>query len=597
MCLEREKTKNAGTGEKKSETRRATSEDIFSFAIRRGFFWPSYEIYGGLSGFYDLGPNGARLRDNILSVWKRIYAVEEGMLEISGPAIGPGDVYRASGHLSEFTDYITSCEKCGEVYRADHILEGVVENPSSLGKKELWDALQKNGVVCEKCGGNLTEPEPFNLMFKTYVGPGKGREAYLRPETAQAMFVAFNHLSQQARRRLPFGVIQIGRGYRNEISPRQGLLRLREFHMAEAEVFFHPDKKVWESDREEELFNQTAVFVPQTGGEKTTTFKNALETGMIRCQAVAYFMALTHRFLVEIGVDPQRLRFRQHLQKEMAHYARDCWDAEVLLSYGWVEIVGIADRGDYDLSGHIRESGEDLGVFVNYPEPKRVCVKRIVPDLKKLGPVYRNRAKKIAAALEKIGAEEIDRWMAEKHMRGDGEGGGRGISVVVDGEEIMVGEEFFSVEEKEVTVAGEKIVPHVVEPSYGIDRIMYAVLEHNLEIEKKDEEEYRVLHIPPHIAPITTGVFPLVARDGLDTIARKIDTALRKHGIKTYYDESGSIGRRYARMDEIGTPWCVTVDYETPETGDVTVRERDTRQQTRVKIGDLVDFFREKTGL
>ncbi|MCK4717896.1 MAG: glycine--tRNA ligase, partial [Thermoplasmata archaeon] len=386
-------------------------------------------------------------------------------------------------------------------------------------------------------------------------------------ETAQAMFVAFSNLSQQARKKLPFGVVQIGKGYRNEISPRQGLLRQREFHMAEAEIFFHPDEKRWEGD--EELMRTQLKLVDQNGEDRAMAAGEATDKGIIRGEALAYFMALTQQFLVDVGVDPTRLRFRQHLQDEMAHYAADCWDAEALLSYGWTELVGVADRGSYDLSQHIAHSGEDMGVFIAYPEPRKEHRIRLVPDLKKLGPLYRGKAKMVARAIEDAAPPEGE------------------LMVEVDGETIAVPDTCYVKEEGEVVISGERIVPHVIEPSYGLDRVFYTVLEHNLDIGEKGGEEYRVLRLPPDVAPVQVGIFPLMTKPELETVAKEVMTVLRKSGLATTYDGSGSIGRRYARADEVGIPWCVTIDYESLDGKDVTVRDRDTAEQVRIPIAEL----------
>ncbi|MDG6219959.1 MAG: glycine--tRNA ligase [Candidatus Thermoplasmatota archaeon] len=552
------------------------SDTIHSFAKRRGFYWPSYEIYGGSSGFYDYGPMGSALLHNIVEIWRKEYIILEGMLEIDSPAVGLEDIFQASGHLGEFTDYLSTCEKCGEGYRADHLLDGKEENPDAMSQEELDSALKRHGIKCLRCGGSLGSPEPFNLMFRTTIGPGKGKIGYIRPETAQAMFVAFNNLVQQARKKLPFGVVQIGKGYRNEISPRQGLLRQREFHMAEAEVFFHPDDKNWPGKRE--MLETKMVLVDQHGKEHQMTAREAADMGLVCGKALAYFMALTQRFLVNVGVDPARLRFRQHLKDEMAHYASDCWDAEALLSYGWIELVGVADRGDYDLGQHIKHSGADLSVFIAYPEPRKEYRKRFVPDLKKLGPLFRKDAKEVARLIEEM-----------EPMDGP-------LSIEFQGQRVEIPQDAYVVEEGEIVISGDRIVPHVIEPSYGLDRIFYTVLEQNLESGEKDGDEYRVLRLPPRVAPILVSIFPLMAKPELEDMAEKVNLLLREAGLSTSYDSSGSIGRRYARADEVGTPWCVTVDYDSLEKGDVTIRDRDTAEQVRMPVEGLADHLRSMLG-
>ncbi len=546
-------------------------EKVLAMAKRRGFIWPAFDIYGGLSGFYDYGPLGAQLKRNIIDTWRRYYVIQEGMAEIDSPNLSPEDVFRASGHLDKFEDYMTVCKSCGAAFRADKLLN--IENADALSADELWDEMMKEGIKCPECGGELSKPEPFNLMFRTTIGPKGKRErtGYLRPETAQAMFMDFEYLYRYFREKLPFGAVQIGKGFRNEISPRQGLLRLREFNMMEAEVFFDPENKRWpnfERYRDDEV-----LLLPNTGGEFRITLGEAVEKGIIKNEALAYFIGLARSFLLEIGIDEKKLRFREHLMDEMAHYADDCWDAEVLLSYGWVEIVGIADRTDYDLRRHMEFSGESLRALRKYPEPREIEVSEVFPDFKKLGPIFKGDAKKVAEALKSMDPDSL---------KGE-------ITLKIDGKEYMVPEDAYTVRKVKKKASGEEFVPHVIEPSYGVDRILYAVMEHNYREIEENGEVYRILTLPPAVAPIKAGVFPLMPKDGLDEMAMRIYEELKREGIMAIYDDSGSIGRRYARMDEIGTPYCITVDYQSLEDGTVTIRFRDTKEQVRVKMEEVAE--------
>ncbi len=543
------------------------SAELLALAKRRGILFPAYEIYGGLRGFYEYGPLGARLKENILSVWRRYYVLGEGFLEIESPSISPEEVFRASGHLEEFTDILVQCNKCGEQYRADHLLTEH-PNPDSLTIGEIKKLL--GNVRCEKCGGEIGAPELFNLMFSTTVGAGSGgRKAYLRPETAQGMFVNFSLLYRFAREKMPFGVVQVGRGFRNEISPRQGVIRLREFNMAEAEVFIDPRDKSW--PRFKYVAGDKLRLVPENGTEVEVAAKEAVQQKIIGSESLAYFIAITKRFLLDIGIDVERVRFRRHLEGEQAHYAQECWDAEVATSLGWIECVGIADRGTYDLSRHIEFSGSELKAFRPFKEARVREVVNIVPNMSVLGRLYRSKAKEIARKLSEM--ETIK----------------EPVVVKVEGEYISLSPECYSIEKRVERVQGEKYIPAVIEPSYGIDRIIYALLEHSAR-----EKEGRIcLRLKPHIAPIFVGVFPLMPKDGLDERARRIDENLRNAGFHTFYDESGSIGRRYARMDEIGTPFCITVDYDTLKDGTVTIRERETSEQVRVGETSLVKRLRE----
>ncbi|MBQ8179266.1 MAG: glycine--tRNA ligase [Candidatus Methanomethylophilaceae archaeon] len=540
-----------------------------SVCKRRGFIWPSFELYGGVAGMYDYGPLGCALRNNIVEVWRSIYKGREGFVEIDSETVNPREVFKASGHLDEFSDYITYCRECQAPFRADHLVKEFYENPDVLGPRELDAAFAEHGVRCPECGGELGPVDEFNLMFKTNIGPGSARVGYMRPETAQGIFVNYPNLYRYNREKLPLGVIQTGRSYRNEIAPRQGMIRMREFNQMEVELFVDPEDKDWV--RFDDIKDETIELVPNTTGEMVTmTVGEAVERGIIANRVLAYFVYTTRQLLVRLGVDPARLRFRQHLEDEMAHYAADCWDAEVLLSYGWTEITGIADRGCWDLSRHAQFSGADLTHFKRFDEPREMEVERVRAKHKALGPVYKGKAKDIAAAMESLTPADVV----------DGK-----VTVSVDGEDIVLGEEFFEVSRVTEKVTGERVIPHVIEPSHGLDRIFYSVLEHAYSYNA--EEDYTVLRFRPEVAPIKVGVFPLMEKDGLDDVAMDIYRAVHTSRVEAYYDGSGTIGKRYARMDEVGTPWCITVDYDTLEDRTVTIRDRDTTEQRRIPVDDV----------
>lgn len=550
----------------------ANANDLMSLCKRRGFIWPSFEIYGGVAGMYDYGPLGCSLRNNIVDVWRAIYKGREGFIEIDSETVNPREVFKASGHVDEFSDYITYCTKCQAPFRADHLVKEFFENADVLGPKELEQAFVDHGVKCPECGGELGPVDEFNLMFKTNIGPGSNRVGYMRPETAQGIFVNYQNLYRYNREKMPMGVIQTGRGYRNEIAPRQGMIRMREFNMMEVELFVDPEDKDW--PRFKDIENETIDLVPNTGvGMITTTVGKAVEDGIIANRVLAYFVYTTRQLLVRLGVDPKRLRFRQHDRDEMAHYAADCWDAEALLSYGWTEITGIADRGCWDLSRHAEYSGADLTHFKRFDEPKEMEIDKIKAKHKALGPEFKGKAKDIAAAMEtKTPADVKD---------------GR-LTVTIDGEDVVLDDRFFEVAKVREKVAGERVVPHVIEPSHGLDRIFYTVLEHAYSHD--DSEDYTVLRLRPEVAPIKVGVFPLMEKDGLDDLARRIYEGVHSHRVEAYYDGSGTIGKRYARMDEVGTPWCITVDYDTlsgDQQGTVTIRDRDSKAQKRIKADDV----------
>ncbi|MGI6493403.1 MAG: glycine--tRNA ligase [Candidatus Methanomethylophilaceae archaeon] len=554
------------------------ASDILTLCRRRGFIWPSFEIYGGVAGMFDYGPLGCVLRNNIVEKWRALYKGREGFVEIDSETVSPREVFKASGHVDEFSDFMTFCTKCESPFRADHLVKGFCENPDILSAKELESKFEEHGIKCPECGGDLGKVEEFNLMFKTYIGPGSNRIGYLRPETAQGIFVNYPNLYRYNREKLPLGVIQTGRGYRNEIAPRQGMIRMREFNMMEVELFVDPEDKSW--SRFGEVRDCEFTLIPQDGRQITVTVGEAVSRNIIVNEVLAYFVYATKQLLMSIGVKEDKIRFRQHLKDEMAHYAADCWDAEVELSYGWTEVTGVADRGCWDLSRHAKFSGQEMTHFKRFDEPREIEEERIKAKHKALGPRFKNCAKDIAAAIEALDPSDI---------RDDG------ITVTVGGETMHLTDEFFEVVLVKEKVSGARVIPHVIEPSYGLDRLFYSVLEHAYDHD--DEEDYTVLRLRPSMAPVKVGVFPLMEKDGLDSIAFRISEELRMSGIEAVYDGAGTIGKRYARMDEIGTPWCITVDYETIEEGKdkgtVTLRYRDTKEQVRLSIEDVENRIRD----
>ncbi len=540
---------------------------INDIAKRRGIFWNSYEIYGGVAGFYDYGPVGANLKKNLLDLWLEEFVYRDGLMLIDSPVIGPEIVYRASGHVDKFADFMVRCKSCGHAFRVDELIGEFVEIPDALSPEEMNRVIREKNIRCPDCGGELTDVEEFHLMFSTRIGLDK--VGFLRPETAQGIFVNFPLLYRINREKLPMGVAQIGRAYRNEISPRQGVLRQREFNMAEIELFVDPEERFDDSrieDVELPLLKMDGEFIRLSARE-------AFEKGIVNAY-MAYYMARIMRFLEKIGIDTSRVRFRQHHREELAHYSKDTWDCEIELSRGWVEVIGIAYRGAYDLEHHMQYSGADMRAFRKFKEEKIVKRRKIVPRMEILGPMYKGKAKSVAEVLEGMEAPE------EKVE----------LKVEMNGSTYTIPEDAYDIVEEERKVSGERFIPHVVEPSFGIDRLIYAILEHTYY--EREDSGYKVLRIPPRIAAVKAGVFPLMNRDGMDTRAREILDILRKNGINAYYDDSGSIGRRYARADEIGVPFCITVDYQTLKDGTVTVRERDSTEQKRVPVEKLPDTLR-----
>jgi len=453
--------------------------------VRRGFIWgPSPEIYKGLAGFYDFGPLGKLVKNEVENFLRRKF-MDFGFYEVECPTIMPRIVWEASGHLERFVDPMTKCEKCNSIYRADHLIkERKGKEPKSM--EEMRKEIKE--IKCPKCGSPLKEVIPYNLMIKTTIGLDK--EAYLRPETATTTYLLFPRLFQFFRKKLPIKVFQLGKAYRNEISPRQGVIRMREFTQIEAQMFLKKEQEyefeVPESDLPLMPYKEKKVL--------NIPLKEALKRGYVKKPAFAWCLYVTNDIVKEMGF--REYRFRQHEPEERAHYADDAWDVEVKIGDDWVEVCGVHDRTDYDLSRHSKFSG---------------------------------------------------------------------VRMEVDGE-----------------------VPQVLEIAFGSERLVYALLVNSV----REEKERVVMGLKPQFAPIKVAVFPLVERGKLVEKAKGVLKEIAC--LHPYYDEKGSIGRRYRRQDEIGTPFCVTIDHQTLEDDTVTVRERDSMKQERVKINELKGYLLQR---
>ncbi len=556
----------------------ARLERLTSMLRRRGVILPAFEIHGGVAGLFDFGPMGGRLRRRLNNAWLEHWATQGDIVEIDSPTITPESVLIASGHVGEFNDHMSECNGCGGAFRSDHLVEGFHPNPDVLAPKDLDKLISDNNVNCLTCGAiDWKDAQPMNLMFSTRIGAMKGgRTAYMRPETAQGMFMLFPALYHHFRNRLPFGAVQTGKGYRNEISPRQGMIRLREFNMAELEYFIDPevesnhDFSNWDSC----LFN--LVPDPEFSEPIEMSPGEASAGNIIRHPTVAWFMARTWDFLVSVGIDPTKIRFRQHEGTEMAHYASDCWDAEIHGSYGWIECVGIAHRGCYDLAAHESATGDNnLRAWRPYDEPMEVDKMIVAGKGSVIGPAFKEKAGLVNSALEAL----------------------EGMSPVfpfdlklTDGTMVTIDENMVEEKRIQATEHGEWFLPHVVEPAFGIDRILWHVLDHAYDETEKGGAPYTVLRLDPSIAAIDVAILPLMEKDGLDEVAHDIHRQIcSTRNLSSYYDGSGSIGRRYARADEVGVPWAVTVDHESMQDNTVTIRRRDDGAQVRIQVDELVE--------
>ena len=539
---------------------------------RRGFLLPAFEIHGGASGLYDFGPVGGRMRSRINQLWLNHWLRLGNVVELSCPTVTPYAVLEASGHVGEFSDFMTQCKECEEASRADTLLEAHHPNPDALKRDELAALLHDVNPSCPSCdGANWGDVTAQNLMFNTTIGAGaSGRAGFLRPETAQGMFTSFGSLFRHFRERLPFGAMQVGKGYRNEIAPRQGMIRLREFNMAELEYFIDPEAELTDDLGSWDAHPMT--LLPDGGGTVETTLSDACKQKLIRHSTVAQFMGMTFDFLVKVGIDPSRLRFRQHESDEMAHYAMDCWDAEIEGSYGWIECVGIAHRGCYDLERHEQATGQRLRARREFDEPRTTTIDAWTIDGAVAGPAFKALAGQVKAAVEELPKETTFP-----------------VEIALDsGETVTVEPTHVKPNQKTVKESGEWYIPHVIEPAFGIDRIIWHVLDHAYHETVKNDEPYTLMKLASDVAPIDVAVFPLFEKDGMGTMANAIHQRFcGRAGTVSMYDGSGSIGRRYARADEIGVPTCITVDHQSLEDGTVTVRDRDTGNQTRVSIDSL----------
>lgn len=573
--------------------------------LRKMYVVPSFEIHNGPAGLFDYGPPACALKMNILSLWRQYFVLEENMLEMECTNLTPSSVLETSGHVERFTDFMVRDEKTGECARADKVLEDSIDKylevfKGTLNKEEeeahrvvqrqadgysadeLHELFQKYKIVSPS-GNAFTRPYPFNLMFQTTIGPEGTSVGYLRPETAQGLFVNFRRLLDYNQAKMPFAAAQIGTGFRNEIAPRNGLLRVREFCMAEIEHFVNPDDKSHPKFRN--IANVKLELFPQeqqltTGRTVSISIGDAVKQGIVNNETLGYFMTRTFQWATAIGVLPDRVRFRQHLKTEMAHYASDCWDLEVRLSHGWTECAGHADRACYDLEQHSKRTGVQLTASARLPQPVVVDRRAIEVDKKQLGPLFKGDQKAVLETLLALDDEQIT--ALELQLQANG-------SAVVGGFTLPASCVKF-VDEKR-TVSEVKYTPSVVEPSYGIGRLIYSVLEHSFS--QRDGDEQRcVMSFPPVVAPVKVALLRLQTNAAFDPPVSQLQTALTAEGVSCRADSSsGSIGRRYARADELGVPLCVTVDFQSLADQSVTVRERDSMQQLRVPQRDLLPLL------
>uniref|UniRef100_A0AAQ4Q394 Glycine--tRNA ligase n=1 Tax=Gasterosteus aculeatus aculeatus TaxID=481459 RepID=A0AAQ4Q394_GASAC len=564
---------------------------------RRFFYDQAFAIYGGVSGLYDFGPVGCALKNNILQAWRHHFIQEEQILEIDCTMLTPESVLKTSGHVDKFADYMVKDVKNGECFRADHLLkahlqklmsdkkctaekkaemEQVTTQMDNYTQQELTDLFVKYNVKSPTTGNDLTAPISFNLMFQTSIGPGGNMPGYLRPETAQGIFLNFKRLLEFNQGKLPFAAAQIGNSFRNEISPRSGLIRVREFTMAEIEHFVDPNEKVHPkfpnvADLDITLYSSKA----QTSGQSAHIMRlgDAVEQGVINNSVLGYFIGRIYLYLTRVGIAKDKLRFRQHMDNEMAHYACDCWDAEAKTSYGWIEIVGCADRSCFDLQCHARATKVPL-VF----EPNKGA----------LGKAYKKDAK---IAMEYL-AQCDEGFIAEQErlLNETGE-----FTIESEGKSFKLTKDMVGVKRFQKTLHVEEVVPNVIEPSFGIGRIMYTIFEHTFHVREGDEQR-TYFSFPATVSPYKCSVLPLSQNQEFMPFVKELSEAMTKNAVSHKVDDSaGSIGRRYARTDEIGVAFGITIDFDTvnKEPHTATLRDRDSMRQIRAEVSELPVIVRD----
>lgn len=616
----REYKRDVDAARKEQELVSGPSNDISDFnrvgteglLKRRFFIAPSFEIYGGVAGLYDYGPPGCSVKNNLLAMWRQHFVVEEGMLELEASCLTPEVVLKASGHVDKFSDLMVKDVETGDCYRADHLLRDQLnvlidkegserqkdemmrlrERLDELSQNEMDGMLSKYGVKAVETGNEITSAFPFNLMFQTSIGPSGLMPGFLRPETAQGIFVNFKRLLEYMGGKLPFACAQIGLAFRNEISPKAGLLRVREFQQAEIEHFVNGDDKshgkfASVTDVEINMYGRNEQMTAPYKAVKIRVGE-AVDTGVIGNETVGYFIGRTSEFVRKMGMNMKHVRFRQHLEHEMAHYAADCWDLEVNCSYGWVECAGLADRSAYDLGNHSDKSGNELMAREIYAQPRDVEKTICMANKGLLGRAFKKDAQKIMKEIENLDEDDV-KELKEK-MEKDG-------NAVIGGHEVLMSQVEFKYEKKRET--GRKYYPNVIEPSFGIGRLLFCLWEHCYYVREGENEEdggsiRAVLGLKACMAPVKCVVLPLSKNNIFNEMIGDVVRRLGKLGLLNRVDDSGqSIGRRYARSDEIGTPFGITIDFKSIANGSVTVRERDSTKQIRCQVEEAVKVINE----
>ncbi|KAK0353808.1 Glycine--tRNA ligase 1, mitochondrial [Friedmanniomyces endolithicus] len=627
--------------EYKTRTGDDFDRDQFESLLRRKvFMWPSFEPYGATKGLFDYGPPLENLEAEVMNIWRDHFIRHERMMALKCSMLTPYRVLETSGHVAKFADYMCKDPLTGDILRADHLIKDVIESrlksdreargekvsaveedPKLKKKKskvtktavKLDDAVRKEyehllatlddctgddmGALIKKqdirspiSGNEVEPPVSVNLMFQTQIGATGKEPAFLRPETAQGQFLSFQKLLEYSDGQLPMASASIGYSFRNELSPRNGLLRVREFLMAEVEHFVDPES----GKRHPKFASVRHVKLPlldrktQTEGGSTptvTTIGEAVDSKLVDNETLGYFLVRIMTFMQRIGMDMNKLRFRQHMANEMAHYAADCWDCELLNSHGWIECVGCADRSAYDLMVHEKATGTFMKVREDLKEPYEVEEWQANLDKKKSGPKLRKDQSKVEAALSELSQEMKEKLSITMADKGKVE-----LPVSeMEGGKVELDKDIVTFVKEKRKVTQREYTPNVIEPSFGVGRILYSLMEHVYWTRKGDEAR-SVMSFKPTVAPIKVLVVPLQKDTRFATLLSELEGRLDDAQLSFKVDQSGvSIGRRYARNDELGIPFGITVDYESLEGKGFTLRDRDSTKQVRASLDEILE--------
>lgn len=596
--------------------------DLEGLVKRRFFYRPSADIYPNApAGFFAYGPPGCAVKTNVIQLWRQHFCLEDQLLEIEDTCIMDEQVLRASGHVEKFNDFMVkdSLDE-SKFWRADKLLEDIMDKKlaeatsdelrteyqtvrneaGAYDKDQLLNVFARYNITAPDSGNPLTEPKEFNLMFPTIIGPSGKHQGFLRPETAQGIFLNYKFCLEQNGNRLPMGVAQIGKSFRNEIAPRAGLTRQREFTQMEIEYFIKPHDK--RHPKYVEIQDITCKFFPQSRQENAEepvdmTFREAVDGKLIDNETLAYFMARVYQFMIKCGIKHEHLRFRQHLKDEMAHYACDCWDAETETCYGWLECVGVADRSCFDLNAHAKAAKINLSYQEQLDEPVEVETTQLTKkggiDVMKY---FKKAGKAVREHLDALSSECLNQIATEAETNGE-------ASIEVNGEVHQVPKGLLDVETTKKMTNTRMFTPGVIEPSFGVDRILFSMFEHTYyarakEEDADDKQTRGVLRFPSVVAPYKCILLPLqqtITRDSrYPPLFKKLREAFGRHNLSYTLDEtSASVGKRYARNDELGIPFAITLDFDSLEKNTCTLRERDSCAQIIIPLEEVVDAVKK----